>query len=49
MYINNNDSTYKILKLGLDASSLRGKVIANNMANINTKNFKSLMLLSKKI
>ncbi|NLL29445.1 MAG: flagellar basal body rod protein FlgB [Clostridiales bacterium] len=40
MYINNNDSTYKILKLGLDASSLRGKVIANNMANINTKNFK---------
>lgn len=40
MYINNNDSTYKILKLGLDASSLRGKVIANNIANINTKNFK---------
>lgn len=40
MYINKNDSTYKILKLGLDASSLRGKVIANNMANINTKNFK---------
>jgi len=40
MNINNNDSTYKILKLGLDASSLRGKVIANNIANINTKNFK---------
>lgn len=40
MYINNNDSTYKILRLGLDASSLRGKVIANNIANINTKNFK---------
>ena len=40
MYINNNDSTYKILKLSLDASSLRGKVIANNIANINTKNFK---------
>ncbi|MBU5454774.1 flagellar basal body rod protein FlgB [Caproiciproducens sp. MSJ-32] len=40
MNINNKDSTYKILKLGLDASSLRGKVIANNIANINTKNFK---------
>ncbi|ASW43104.1 flagellar basal body rod protein FlgB [Clostridium isatidis] len=40
MNINNNDSTYKMLKLGLGASSLRGKVIANNIANINTKNFK---------
>jgi flagellar basal-body rod protein FlgB len=40
MYINNNDSTYKLLKLGLDASALRGKVVANNIANINTENFK---------
>ena len=28
------------IKLGLNASALRGKVISNNMANINTENFK---------
>lgn len=39
MYIN-NDSTFQMIKLGLDASSLREKVIANNMANINTENYK---------
>lgn len=35
-----NDSTMKFIKSGLDASALREKVIANNMANINTKDFK---------
>ncbi|KLE15045.1 flagellar basal body rod protein FlgB [Clostridium sp. C8] len=35
-----NDSTMGFIKYGLDASALREKVIANNMANINTKNFK---------
>jgi flagellar basal-body rod protein FlgB len=39
MYIN-NDSSFGFLKLGLDASAIRGKVISNNMANINTANFK---------
>lgn len=39
MYIN-NDSTMQLLKSGLDASALRGKVIANNMSNINTEDFK---------
>lgn len=39
MYIN-NDNSYELLKLGLDVSVARGKVIANNMANINTANFK---------
>ena len=39
MYIN-NDSSFELLKLGLDASAARGKVIANNMSNINTANFK---------
>lgn len=39
MYIN-NDSTMQLLKAGLDASALRGKVIANNMSNINTEDFK---------
>ena len=36
----NNDSTMQLLRAGLDASALRGKVIANNMANINTENYK---------
>lgn len=36
----NNDSTMQLLKVGLDASALRGKVIANNMSNINTEDFK---------
>lgn len=40
MNINNNDSTMRLLKLGLDASSLRGQTIANNMANINTEDYK---------
>ncbi|WP_411170337.1 flagellar basal body rod protein FlgB [Clostridium sp. MB05] len=40
MNINNNDKTLQFIKLGLDASSLRGKVIANNMSNINTKDYK---------
>lgn len=35
-----NDVSMQFIKLGLDASALRGKVIANNMANINTDNFK---------
>lgn len=39
MYVN-NDKSFEFLKLGLDASAIRGKVISNNMANINTKNFK---------
>lgn len=36
----NNDVSMQFIKLGLDASALRSKVIANNMANINTENFK---------
>lgn len=36
----NNDVSMQFIKSGLDASALRGKVIANNMANINTENFK---------
>jgi len=34
--------TYSLLKKGLDASALRSKVSANNIANINTKNYKKL-------
>lgn len=39
MYIN-NDSTSKMIKLGLDTAALREKVISNNIANINTENYK---------
>jgi len=36
------DDTYSLLKKSLDASALRSKVSANNIANINTKNYKKL-------
>ena len=35
-----SENTYDLLKLGLKASNLRAKTIANNMSNINTKNYK---------
>lgn len=34
------ENTYDLLKSGLKASNLRAKTIANNMSNINTKNYK---------
>ena len=43
MAINGNmlgGGTYNLLKKSMDASALRSKVIANNLANINTKNYK---------
>ncbi|GKX65483.1 flagellar basal body rod protein FlgB [Inconstantimicrobium mannanitabidum] len=43
MSINRIDSdtyTYNLIKRGLDATSIRGQVISNNMANINTANYK---------
>ncbi|MBU3190590.1 flagellar basal body rod protein FlgB [Clostridium bowmanii] len=33
-------NTYNLLKKSMDASAVRSKVIANNVANINTKNYK---------
>lgn len=38
--ISSSQFTYDLLKKGLDATSERGKVIANNIANANTANFK---------
>ncbi|ERI91243.1 flagellar basal-body rod protein FlgB [Clostridiales bacterium oral taxon 876 str. F0540] len=38
--LSNSSGVYSLLKKGLDASSLRGKVTANNIANINTKGYK---------
>lgn len=43
MSVNRIDSdtyTYNLIKRGLDAASIRGQVISNNMANINTANYK---------
>ena len=37
-----SENTYSLLKNSMDASALRGKVIANNIANINTKGYKKL-------
>ncbi|MBU3176413.1 flagellar basal body rod protein FlgB [Clostridium estertheticum] len=37
-----NGDTYSLLKKSMDASTLRSKVSANNIANINTKNYKGL-------
>lgn len=38
--LSNTSETYSLLKKGLDASSLRSKITANNIANINTKGYK---------
>lgn len=35
-----SNNTYDLLKEGINASNVRAKAIANNMANINTKNYK---------
>lgn len=37
-----SENTYNLLKKSMDASALRSKVIANNIANINTKGYKKL-------
>lgn len=38
--INNGQSTYELLKEGIKASTVRGKAISSNIANINTKDYK---------
>lgn len=35
-----SDDTYDLIKSGIKASNVRAKTIANNMANVNTKNYK---------
>ena len=37
-----NGDTYSLLKKSMEASALRSKVSSNNIANINTKNYKGL-------
>ena len=36
------DDTYSLIKKSMEASALRSKVSANNIANINTKNYKEM-------
>ncbi len=43
MSITNNNS-YSLLKQGLNASALRGRVISNNIANVNTKGYKKFQV-----
>ncbi len=38
--LGNDGSSYNLIKEGIQASNTRGKAIANNMANINTANYK---------
>lgn len=40
-----SENTYDLLKSGLKASNLRAKTIANNMSNINTKNYKKFSVV----
>ncbi|WP_244834829.1 flagellar basal body rod protein FlgB [Clostridium sp. BJN0001] len=35
-----SDNTYNLIKRGMDASNVRANAISNNIANINTKNYK---------
>ena len=35
-----SDATYDLIKSGINASNVRAKTIANNMANVNTKDYK---------
>ena len=35
-----SDATYDLIKKGIEASNVRAKTIANNMANVNTKGYK---------
>jgi len=40
-----SDANYNLLKEGLKASNTRAKVIANNIANINTKGYKKFSVV----
>jgi flagellar basal-body rod protein FlgB len=38
--VGTGSDSYNLIKEGIKASTVRGKVISNNIANINTKNYK---------
>lgn len=43
----NNDNTYNYIKQGLNVSTIRGKAISNNIANINTAGYKKIQVSFK--
>ena len=44
VYMDSGSYTYELIKSGLDTATLRGKAIANNIANVNTKNYKKYVV-----
>lgn len=40
VYMDSGSYTYELIKQGLNTTTLRGKVIANNIANVNTNGYK---------
>ena len=40
-----DDNSYDLMQKGLEATTLRAKTIANNIANINTKNYKKFSVV----
>lgn len=40
-----NNHTYNLIKKGIEASTTRAEVISNNMANINTANYKKFKVV----
>lgn len=40
-----SNNTYNLIKDGIKASNLRAKTISNNIANINTKNYKKFSVV----
>ena len=40
-----NSNSYNLIKKGIEASTLRGETIANNIANVNTKNYKKFTVV----
>lgn len=44
IYMDSGNYTYELIKRGLDTATLRGKAIANNIANVNTKNYKKYVV-----
>lgn len=45
----NNDNTYNFIKQGLNVSSIRGKAISSNIANINTAGYKKIQVSFKDV
>lgn len=40
-----SDNTYDLIKRGMEASTVRANAISNNIANINTKNYKKFNVI----